>query len=233
MGLDSVELVLEAEERFKIKLDEAACARVRTVADFAALIISSLPRGSDVCQSARRFYRLRSLTSNITGTDTRSIRPRTQLAAIFPRADRRRLWKRLKSEVGYVPALTLTRRADRFFLLVAAFFVFLIPAGVGTTAAIAGVPAALATAALLVLVGATSIVFLTNHHAVVFPDGITTFGDLTRASTPPELPTERGERLVTEHRVLQETREIIAEQLAVGIDTVRPESRLVEDLGLD
>ncbi len=46
MGLDSVEFVMEVEQRFRLSLPDSDCENVRTVADMAELVIARVP-GSD------------------------------------------------------------------------------------------------------------------------------------------------------------------------------------------
>lgn len=46
MGLDSVELMLEVEDEFKIRLSDPECEGVRTVADLVALVMAHLPRSA-------------------------------------------------------------------------------------------------------------------------------------------------------------------------------------------
>lgn len=45
MGLDAVEIVMEIEDHFHVKLPDIELHQIRTVADLAALVVSHLPKG--------------------------------------------------------------------------------------------------------------------------------------------------------------------------------------------
>jgi hypothetical protein len=65
------------------------------------------------------------------------------------------------------------------------------------------------------------------------PDDLVTVGDLARTSVAMEAEPGTGAYLIRQARILQEVREMVASQLGLPIEEVRPESRFVEDLGVD
>jgi len=230
MGLESVELVLEVEDQFKVSLSDPECSQVRTVADLAALIISRLPRESPGCPTAKRFFLVRDGILAVTGLPPRTVRPRTRLEIAFPRQSRRKQWATLRTLDRITPSLAAPWAVFRalFWLTFFGLIAWLIAAAAiwgsaGPTVAL------LATIAMLVVGGQTS-AFVYSRFAVCFPDGCNTIADLVRLTMPPTIPTERGERLAAEHAILRKVREIIAKQLRMDLDLVQPESRFNEDL---
>jgi hypothetical protein len=69
--------------------------------------------------------------------------------------------------------------------------------------------------------------------ATSVPDDLVTVGDLARTSVAMEAEPGTGAHLIHQARILQEVREMVASQLGLPIEEVRPESRFIEDLGLD
>lgn len=62
MGLDTVELILEVENTFGVKLPNAEVSKVATVGDLQNLVWEYVKhRSGRQCQSQKTFYRLRNL----------------------------------------------------------------------------------------------------------------------------------------------------------------------------
>lgn len=233
MGLDSVELAMEVEDEFSIRLSDAECEQVRTVADIAALVISKLPRADGACPSARGFYQLRRQVMSLTGKARGDIRPTAPLEQLFPSRDRRRQWMALRTGDQYVPALALCGRIDGMLLTISgvlsfAWFVASLLAALqygwlfGAGVCLAGY-----------LLGCLVVKRLSAVLASEFPCGCATFGDLVRASLPLEVPSAAAEQLALHHRVMETVRRLTANQLGLPLEEVKPESRLVDDLGMD
>lgn len=64
------------------------------------------------------------------------------------------------------------------------------------------------------------------------PREVETVGDLVRIVAPLDWPRGgAGARLLMQHRVLEEVREITSRELGVPLEKVKPESEFVKDLG--
>ncbi|MCE2968488.1 MAG: hypothetical protein ACK55O_09840 [Phycisphaerales bacterium] len=231
MGLDGVELVMEVEDRFRIKLPDSECSHVRTVADLAALVISRLPTASGFCPTARSFFSVRRTLVQKCDVDRRTLRPATPLEVVFPRGKRRARWKSLAKTERHLPRLRLSETARRGFNAVGLLLLFLcfpllilllLERGV-----LGGFLAALALA-----IGAIAFGVVRARWADEFPAGCTTLGDLVRTISPESIPSDGGRRLLVEQRILEQVQDITAEQLGLKRDKVTPESRFVEDLGM-
>lgn len=234
MGLDGVELVLTVEERYQIRLPDAACSRVGTVADLAALIITQLPTPTGACPTARTFFRLRKTFVRQWGIHRREVRPDTPLETLFPRPLRQRRWETLAEEHA-LPSLTLSAAALRTFAALAillllawcaAIVAFVLKIGPwwGVWAVVAFVMPWLSTLAL---------VHSLDRWATEIPEGYVTLGDLVRRSAAEPLPADSGARLLAEQEILEEVRGLTAAQMNLPLEKVRPESRFAIDLGMD
>jgi len=231
MGLDSVELVMNVEERFNIALPDNQCSRVRTVADLAALVMANLPADNGRCQSAVTFHELRRWLMAHAGNERRRIRPDTRLADLLP--DPRAAWARLVRHRPYAPRLVPIARNRQILawascvLLAAWITAFaLIWVRLGSTIA-----SGFSTVALFS--GVTAIVHIRKRLACHFPDGIETVADLSHRLTPLALPAnEHRSRPAVERQVLEDVRKLTAEQLNLPLERVKPESSF-RDLGLD
>lgn len=93
MGLDTVELVLDIEERFGISLPDEECQNVVTVEDCYQLVLSKLDKADPTkCLTSATFYRIRKVIADILGVDKRTLKPDTLLQELLPIEQRRELW---------------------------------------------------------------------------------------------------------------------------------------------
>lgn len=233
MGLDAVELVMEVEDRFGIKVPDAEACRMRTVADMAAFVISQLPRSSDICPTARSFYQFRRLLLEHGGLKRNQIGPRAKLNELLV-VGRRRIWSSLRKEDPRLPRLIPSLRVDRVFLYIAAAIFFAALIGLSIISLTYGVWIAMLVGLLCCVSILPLFVALQNRFAFNFPVGIETAGDVARTMAPIEVPMENsGSRLVAQQKVLDEVRRITAEQLGLPLEKVLPESNFVKDLGIE
>jgi acyl carrier protein len=230
MGLDTVDLVLEVEHRFGVQLRDAECSEVRTVADLAALVIGKLPRRAEPCPTASTFYELRQrLLSNPT-VQLQRIGPRTRLTEVFPRG-LRSTWRQLRKHEPRVPRLVVSPGLDRMLLWVmgVAFFASVLVVSVAWARMGTGVGVVAVVAAVLVM---SIVIRLPEAIGWRLPQEVETVGDLVRIIAPLDWPRGgAGARLLMQHRVLEEVREITSRELGVPLEKVKPESEFVKDLG--
>lgn len=234
MGLDAVELVMDVEDRFNVKLPDADFERVRTVADLAALVLARLPRAQvGPCRTARAFFDLRRLMVAHAGLERSRVRPRAHLGDLFPTLTRRR-WNLLRRQDRRLPPLITTARADTAMLWAAAISAF---CWLMATAVLWGLRGALLAIPLAMLVLAAGVAIFRvvyGQLATHFPAGLATVGDVARCIAPIGASSgSPGERLLAQQRVLDEVRRLTAEQLGLPLERVQPNSDFVKDLEID
>jgi len=231
MGLDMVEIVMETEERFGIKLHSADFTRVRTVADFAVCVSRQLPTSIGVSPKVMAFRRLRDLMISEAGIERRLIRPSANFDELF-RNQRRSTWTKLRTKEPRLPPLQLTYRADRLFVAPAAAAILGV---IGFTAALIGArgwPKSLVIGTVGALAFGAFVLMLNRICRTQFPKGCQTVRELCEHLTLYVAPADPdGQRLIWQIRVLDEVRRISADILGLPLDKVKPESRFVEDLG--
>lgn len=234
MGLDAVEIVMEVEDRFDVKISDEECEGVRTVADLAALVIKRLPRSEGPCPTAREFFAIRKLMVTHSGIERRRVRPKARLTEMFPGPARRPLWISLRVLDDRLPQLKTSSRAASWLVLFAACAAC---AWFMATAALWGAqgPAVAIPASLLVFViGAGVLQSVRAHLSQHFPPGLETVGDLVRLVAPFEMPqSSQGARSVGQQRVLLEVRRLTAQVLGLPLERVQPSSDFVKDLHID
>jgi acyl carrier protein len=232
MGLGQVELVMEVEERFDIKLPDSRCERIKTVADLAAAVISMQPQANGPCPSARAFYDLRRTLVWRTGVGKRSVRPGSLIADVIPSP--RAVWSDLRLLHPRLPSLELSREVDAALLWSAAIGVLGLVVFIAWSFDRLGWSQGvlLAVAGLIVIMVASMIARASLASQV--PGHLVTVGDLARTLAVQQAPEPgSGAYLIHQAQVLREVRELVAAQVGLPLERVLPESLLLEDLGLD
>lgn len=231
MGLDVVELVMEVEDHFNVRLPDSECARIRTVADLAALVIRRLPRDDGTCPTSRSFFAIRTLMVTHAGLQRKDVRPKTRLNDLFPQGSRR-VWNSLRTIDQRLPRLTVHRRVDGILLVIAALSVLACPIAAGLLLAWQGASGAAPTSLIVFAAGLWMFHSLYVQFVRHFPEGLETVGDVARLITPIPMPNNSsGERLIAQQRVLEEVRVLTAQQLGLPLESVQPTSEFVKDLG--
>ncbi|MGI8906082.1 MAG: acyl carrier protein [Candidatus Sumerlaeaceae bacterium] len=98
MGLDVVEIVMAAEERFSISIPDDAEGDFSTVGGLHEFIVKQLDKVGkpDMCLSSSLFYRLRRALIQHAGVPRNQIRPDADLRQLVPFFQRRRVWKQIR-----------------------------------------------------------------------------------------------------------------------------------------
>lgn len=115
MGLDAVELVMEIEEEFGIKLSDDEVAPVETVGQIIQLVESKITPESRQKLGAA-FYRLRQVIADSALIDKRLIRPSTDLRPFIPDSQVSSVWRELHDAGFRVPSLALSKRGMAVFV---------------------------------------------------------------------------------------------------------------------
>ena len=101
MGLDGVELILEWEEIFGIKIPDEAAAMMRTPRDATDYILGRVESGpAKECLRQRTFFRLRHGLRRACRPFSVHVGPRTPLRAIVAHRDWPRAWSVVRSGPG-------------------------------------------------------------------------------------------------------------------------------------
>ncbi|MDA7910202.1 hypothetical protein N9B44_00885 [bacterium] len=232
MGLDTVELVMEVEESFGIKIPDDDAQRIVTVGDlfeFVKAHTELAPAGT--CLTAATFYDIRNGLRAV-GIEKR-FGPSTPLAEILPEHKRRSFWA------------TLTRNTRlRLPNLVRPSWVIVANVAITICASIAiaflaserdlsGVTFfAIAIMCLFTIGFLASLV--TTPFATNFATEFVTFRGLSErvlALNATKLKNEHGPMGPNDIWVI--LRELIVNQVGVDIDEVTPDASFVKDLGCD
>lgn len=124
MGLDGVELVMEIEEEFGVRLTQRDLKMMETVGDIVTVIegrrvptsasecsaerlkeLTIIRQGDRVRRQVPRFYRLRQILCDSLLVDKRVIRPDTDLRRLIPGALRVHVWQDLRAAGFALPPL--------------------------------------------------------------------------------------------------------------------------------
>lgn len=110
MGLEAVELVMEIEDAFDIKLTDEEATNAITVGDLYDCILAKIgkDRIGQCCATQKVFHVLRRSMVSVIGTDRKVIKPKTLTPKIIPKKDRRLLWQKLSEDMNFsMPPLKL------------------------------------------------------------------------------------------------------------------------------
>ena len=110
MGLDSIELVMEIEKAFDIRIPDEEAEKILTVGDLYNSVWKHLAnKHSSQCNSQILFYKLRKYFIDAFHLQKGSFKPDTALNGIFPQKDRRKQYKAMQGHFNLqLPKLTLT-----------------------------------------------------------------------------------------------------------------------------
>ena len=98
MGLDTVELVMDLEERFDTAIPDDAAEQIQTVGELHAFLMRRIRnQASDICPSATLFYPIRRLLVDEFSVERKQVRPSTRLETLIEAEHRRQFWRRLQS----------------------------------------------------------------------------------------------------------------------------------------
>jgi len=237
MGLDGVELVMAVEENFGIEITDEEAGKITTVGDFYDLLLTKL-QGQKVnrCLTSAAFYRIRRSFMDALGVQRKAITPVSPLEAIVPRACRRQQWTRVRSAARIeIPDL---ERPTWVWLLLAAFALFfamtLIPVVYLLSRRFGpnGFTLLLPLGILFFLMVLSE--RLSRPLAIAFPSRAITVGDLAKevlARNHARLSAEAGGW--NRDEVWETLCRLIVNQTGVEREKIKPEARIVKDLGVD
>lgn len=242
MGLDTVELVMDVEDKFDIVIWDADYPGIVTVGDLHALIMKRLQASIDprpeppTCPSMITFLKVRQFFVSAFNVGRSTIRPQTKLDLLLPHNDRDSVWYKLASHAD----LRLPELRRSLIENLAVFVSPLVLCGVLTVIAIAQVETAFAGHAAgcgfmsyLVLLSLLS----RRIPRTLLPGGCEVVGDLVGFSLKwkyaNEAVTSRyrtAGNVIDRDAVWNDLVNLICDQLGVKKADVTREARFIEDL---
>jgi acyl carrier protein len=225
MGLDSVELVMEFEEAFGIKLEDEEVTKTVTPRMVIDLIFSKLKTADErICRSQRAFYTIRRVLVQTFGLDRKSITPDMRLRDSISKPREKEVWEQMKAALSprSWPALVLPRWMSRS-ILVLCFAVFV--AGVIATIPLsrhvgAAFACGIALAGLFGIIG----VIITRPSRTLIPPRFQSIRDMI----PYAITSDRMTGW-TREEVAVVVKRITTEQLGLDESEYTEDSRFVED----
>jgi hypothetical protein len=232
MGLDAVELVMAVEEEFGIAIDDRDAERIVTVGqlwDYICERVTFVP--TPVCATAAAFYCLRRAFVSEAGVARSEFLPASRLHNLLPRQARRTTWRRLASASGLkLPVL----EASAILAQCGLYAAFLL-SGIGA-AIVLWVSENFLLAFLAVMFGTLGFSLLLDRLMTPWRNEINPAWASARglAQAVVGLNPEAWSNTVVESREIawQRLRTLIAENLCVSLELVRPEASFVNDLGM-
>lgn len=238
MGLELVEIVMDVEQTFGIRLPQVEMPAIQTVGQLRDCIAKALAErleGERLEQHV--FDRLREAVESVRRMSPGQITPNTPLHRILPVASRRRVWRHIKASLPWtLPPLRRPPWVGAIVTVAAVALAWLCTFGSSNPKWVTAAPAiAMAClffigplAAFFAVVG----VWLTTPLAVVWRPDIPTVGDLARAVVAINFTNwSQPQRPWSDDEIWNALRQIVAEVLGVDPAKVTREARFVEDLG--
>jgi acyl carrier protein len=239
MGLETVELVMEVEEQFDIRISDAEAETVRTVGDLHALVCRLLMlEEPGKCLTRPMFYRIRRAFAHVAQVEARRFRPNVNVEHLLANpARRRKAWRELGGYLklqlpsleihpvaaGMAGAFTFLSFASAFFGWTLAFTLdaeLALPIWLGTAVGSGA-------SALLIRLAA-------RPFAATVPAECETVAGLTRYAVlrDPKQPAARARDVWSPTAVLEALRKIISKTLGVRPELIRPDADFFDDLGV-
>jgi len=227
MGLDTVELVMEVEDTFKIKIADEEAERTQTIGELHALVLTKLEgrKVNEYCTSQRTFYSLRRFLSSYVDRSLKKIRPMNKTEDYFPPENRRKTWEQFSQDTPYrFPNLC---RPEWVIILLC--LIFAVTTFLGFMLFRNHLPVWLIVVFLFPWAYLFYIltVLFSEPLAVEIPSDCNTLGGLTQSLVSLNYDTVDYDG----GNVKEMLYEIISEQFGVNRDTLTSETTFVGDLG--
>jgi hypothetical protein len=235
VGLDAVEIVMEVEEVFDIRLEDAEVQKISTPRDMIEVVMGKVTQAdAEACLTQRAFNLLRAALLLQLPLKRRDITPQARMADLVPRTHRKILLECLRAELETLSMPNLVRPKWLVDLLVVccialsiALAVLIFRHGLWEHRGALFFTAFAAAVMMGFLARAA-----TRACCVEFPPQAATVGDLSRwivAHKTDLAPSTPGKW--TRESVAARIRDITVEQLGCA-ETYREGASFVQDLGL-
>lgn len=228
MYYDTVQFVMDVEDRFDITLPDVDAERICTMGDLCDYLVNRARLFiASTCPSASAFYKLRqSLTDH--GVARSTVRPATRLSSLLNRKQRLDTWRAIGERFG----TTLPSLQWRWRLRIAYLF--------SAVAALSLLPTVFAVSpdSLVLVLGVAVIVSVLliagyvfgNRFASVIPPRVATVGALSRWLVARcYLPTDKLDNEV-EPWIWAEISEIVCSKMDVDHESLNRDTNFLTDL---
>jgi len=233
MGLDSVEILVNVENAFGITISNFEAEKITTVGDIHTVVWRNVQgRQSMRCRSQQLFYKLRYLLINKFQVTSDKIELDASLNDIFPKANRRLLYRKLEKELQLqLPALvlpvawSLALRITGVVLIAGMVVLALVLVnGFDNTRWLYGLP----------VLGIVLTLFFSNlldpMRTAFQPETLKTYTQKVLSLNYATLMQESG---INRKEMEIMINNIIAETVGVDMHVISPEKKLGDDLGID
>jgi hypothetical protein len=244
MGLDILEVLLEVEEAFRVKIPHTEVPKMVTVGHMYRYLVARLDEQgtawrSGRCASQIAFHQFRRILVDGLGIERGAVRPATPLGQLVGIESRRDLWARIGRAVGgYWPSLDRPRWMDR--LLKSILYASVVSIGIvwlvlGLVTVAGADTFAYLVIAVLLLSGLNVFAWgVTTPLATIIPRDCTTVRDCVSV-----LLRNQSDTILNDPGVRYGPGEvwirfqgIVSKQLGVPIEDVTESARWVEDLDI-
>lgn len=230
MGLDLVELTMEIEDEFGIRISDEDASKCETVGDIHAYLCRHLNKArTDRCVSMQTFFRLRRAFIESLGIERAAIIPSASIESYISNSWQLNEYQHIAGQTGFRmpplvrPAVLEIINWGAMFAIGAALICpyFYFPWGDASIWAIVG--------ALSVAISISIVARRTVWHPrrILITD---TLGELTKRIIVIN-NLGAGSTDWTRDRIWQKLRTIVVEQLGVQPSQVVPQAHLIRDLG--
>ena len=232
MSLDTVELVIAAEETFQITLNDEELPKISTVGNLYELILKSLNHHyHGMCLTSHTFYQLRGALMRLDHPRNQLF-PKQNIERIFPKPNRDAKWHKLAKQLNLkLPEL---QRPKWFSWLLRFSFLFWLVGSI-----LGGILGILTPwqmwLSIALSIGLTWGAYqLSKPLAIDFPQNMMTIGELTKEI----LHLNFGQIYATakqwhEKDVWESLKRLLIEQFGIKPVDIVKSARFVEDLGMD
>jgi acyl carrier protein len=233
MGLDSVELIIEIEKAFAIKIPDEEAEKLITVGDVHNWVWNHIEqKNSTKCISQVLFYKLRKYISHKNGMPLRTVNFDTSLNGVIPWKDRKKEYAHFAESTGLrLPKLVLSNSWNALLNVV------------GVISFFGGLIFALAkimffnSAAWVMIIPLLGLVLMTLLSMLLHPKRTHIHPDSLKAFTKKTITlnysfltqTHGTNRKDVEDMINQ----IIADTIGVDLAEITPEKSFTDDLGVD
>lgn len=232
MGLDTVELIMDVEDAFGVKIPDADAAEMRTVGQLWEYLSERVEFDREgPCASAAAFYRLRRGLVAATNLEKSAFRPATRLDSLISNFDRRRVWREIRAHTSLeLPELQLGPALRTVRLGVAIWLAALIVVNcISEFSALAN--ALLGFAVFVATFIAVGWLLTPFKHSL--EPAWNTVGGLGTYALGLNEEYWKGDGRRSREAMWEKLRVLIATQLGVPYEEVTPSARFVEDFGAD
>lgn len=231
MGLEWVELVMEIEDAFNIKFDDEAVGSLHTVGQLCDLVYSKTEPCPLNHNSFEQAFGVLQEAIAAERPGICDVLPETPTETVFPTRSRKYWWNRIAQKAGVkFPEIKI---APKLLLATKSLFWLSILMLIGGLVWLESLPYAYWIALLSLWIGLLLWILLLKPASAFYPGIIPippscrTLGDLAKAILAHN-PTRF--KPLDRDTVFASLSFIIAEQFDVPMETIKPETRIIEDL---